>query len=72
MAVRLEYRDPRPAGLQIKVLCENAERNNLATKSEHSRSVVKVRRTNRRPNRRGTLETAQDKVTLGLSRRPQN
>jgi hypothetical protein len=51
MAVRLECRDPRPVGLQIKVLCgTSAERNNLATKSEHSRSVVRVRRTNPWPN----------------------
>jgi hypothetical protein len=56
MAVRLVCHDPRPAGLEIKVLRgTSAERNNLATKSEHGRSVVRVRRTNRRPNRRSGI-----------------
>jgi hypothetical protein len=51
MAVRLECRDP-PIGLQTKALCEtSAERNNLATKSGHSRSVAGVRRMSPRPNR---------------------
>jgi hypothetical protein len=51
MAVRLECRDRRPVGLQIKALCVSGERNNLATKNEPSRSVVRVRRTNLRPNK---------------------
>jgi hypothetical protein len=58
MSVRLECPNLRLAGLQIKVLCGSAERNSLATKSEHARSVVTVRRTNRRPNRRGKVTLA--------------
>jgi hypothetical protein len=53
MAVRLECRDLRPVGRQIKVLCGSAERNNPATKNEPSRSVARANRMNPRPNRQG-------------------
>jgi hypothetical protein len=52
MAVRLECRDQHLVGLQTTVSCGTSEeRNNRATKSEHSKLVVKARRTSRQPNK---------------------
>ena len=68
-AVRLECHDPRPKALQIKGLCgTSAERNNLGTKSERGWSLVRVRRTNRRPNRRGGFDVDRSTRTDFLGR----
>jgi hypothetical protein len=52
MVAKLERRSQRPADRPIKVLYRSAGRINLATKTERSKSVAKVRRTNLQASKR--------------------
>jgi hypothetical protein len=66
MAVRLECRGPRPVGLQIKALCVSGERNSLATKSEHSRSVISA--DDPRPSRECKIDRTNEKARHAAGR----
>jgi hypothetical protein len=65
-AVKPECRDLHQAGLPIRASCAtSAEKYNLATKSERSRSVGRATRTNHRQSRPLATRLLGGAITLG-------